>query len=77
MQNLKRKDTNEVAKQKESDLENGCQEEGLQEGTVKEFGVNMCTLLYVKLITNKCLLYSTWNSAQCYVAARMGGEFGR
>ena len=23
------------------------------------------------------LLYSTWNSAQCYVAAWMGGEFGR
>jgi len=22
------------------------------------------------------LLYSTGNSAQCYVAARMGGEFG-
>ena len=21
-------------------------------------------------------MYSTWNSAQCYVAARLGGEFG-
>ena len=34
----------------------------------------MYTLLYVKWITNKDLLYSTWNSAQCYAAARMGGE---
>ena len=25
---------------------------------------------------NKDLLYSTWNSAPCYVAAWMGGEFG-
>ena len=34
------------------------------------------TLLYLKWITNKDLLYSTWNSAQWYVAAWMGGEFG-
>ena len=34
------------------------------------------TLLYLKWITNKDLLYSTWNSAQCCVAAWMGGEFG-
>ena len=34
------------------------------------------TLLYLKWITNKDLLYSTGNSARCYVAARMGGEFG-
>ena len=37
----------------------------------------MYTLLYLKWITNKDLLYSTWNSAQCYVTAWMGGEFGR
>ena len=36
----------------------------------------MYTVLYLKWITNKDLLYSTWNSAQCYVAAWMGGEFG-
>ena len=30
---------------------------------------------YLKWITNKDLLYSTGNSAQCYVAAWMGGEF--
>ena len=33
-------------------------------------------LLYLKWITNKDLLYDIWNSAQCYVAAWMGGEFG-
>ena len=33
------------------------------------------TLLYLKWITNKVLLHSTGNSAQCYVAAWMGGEF--
>ena len=35
------------------------------------------TLLYLKWITNKNLLYSTWNSAQYCVAAWMGAEFGR
>ena len=33
-------------------------------------------LLYLKWITNKDPLYSTWNSAECCVAAWMGGEFG-
>ena len=45
------------------------------EGIVREFGKDMYTLLYFKWI-NKDLLYSTGNSAQCYVAAWMGGEFG-
>ena len=36
----------------------------------------MYTLLYLKWITNKDLLYGTGNSAQCYVAAWMGGGFG-
>ena len=39
------------------------------EGIVTDFGKVRCTLLYLKWITNKDLLYSTWNSAQCYVAA--------
>ena len=43
----------------------------------REFGMDMYTLLYLKWTTNKDLLYNTWNSAQCYVAAWMGGEFGR
>ena len=38
----------------------------------------MYTMLYLKWITNKDLLYSTWNSAQCSVAAWMGrGIWGR
>ena len=39
--------------------------------------MDMYTLLYLKQITNKGLLYSTANSAQCSVAAGMGGEFDR
>ena len=48
----------------------------MQEGIVRKFGMGMFTLLYLKQITNKDLLYSTGNSAQCYVAAWMGGAFG-
>ena len=44
-------------------------------GRDREFGMVMYTLLYSTWITNKDLLYSTWNSAQCYVAAWMGGRF--
>ena len=51
-------------------------EEEWGEGIVREFGIDMYTLLYLKWITNKDLLYSTGNSAQCYVAAWMGGESG-
>ena len=40
-----------------------------------KLGMDMCTLLYLKWIANKDPLYSTGNSAQCYVAAWMGGEF--
>ena len=36
----------------------------------------MYTLLYLKWITNKDLLYQTWNSAQCHAAAWKGVEFG-
>ena len=41
--------------------------EGWRGGIVREFGVDMYTKLYLKWITNKDLLYSMWNSAQCYV----------
>ena len=44
---------------------------------VGEFGVDMCTLPNLKWIIKKDLLCSTWNAAQCYMAAWMGGEFGR
>ena len=65
---------NLLTKQKETHrkLTHGCQ----AEGTVKDFGKVMYTLLYLKCITNKNLLYSTWNSAQCHVLAWMGGESG-
>ena len=38
--------------------------------------MDMYTLPYLKWIANKDILYSTVNSAQSYVAAWMGGEFG-
>ena len=44
---------------------------------MRDFGVDMYTLLYLKRITNKDLRHNTWNSAQCFVVAWMGGEFGR
>ena len=47
----------------------------MEEGIVREFGMNMYTPLYLKCITKKDLLYSTWNSAQCFLAACRGGEF--
>ena len=45
------------------------------EGIARKFGMAMYTLLYLKWITNKDLLYSTWNFAQCYVAVWMDGKF--
>ena len=46
------------------------------EGIVRDFGKVMYTLLYLKWITNKNLLYNTWNSAQCYVPVGVGEGFG-
>ena len=43
---------------------------------VTEFGTDMCTMLHLKWTDKKGLLDSRWSSAQCYVAAWMGGEFG-
>ena len=51
--------------------------EGSVEEIVREFGIDMYTLLYFKWITTKVLLYRTGDSAaQCYMAAWTGGEFG-
>ena len=44
------------------------------EGTVREFGMDMYTLLHLKWITNEDLLHSTENPVQCYAAAWVGGE---
>ena len=38
--------------------------------------MDMYTLLYLKWVTIKVLLYSTRNTAQCHVSAWMGGDFG-
>ena len=42
---------------------------------ITEFGIDMYTLLYLKWITNKDLLYSTGHPAKNYVTAYMGKEF--
>ena len=46
------------------------------EGIVRESGMDMDTLLDFTWRTSKDLLDSTGDSAQCHVAARMGGGFG-
>ena len=37
-------------------------------GIVREFEIDMYTVLYLEWVTNKDLLYSTGNSAQHYIA---------
>ena len=61
-----------------TDLENELRVAGgrMEKEIAREFGINIYTPLYLKWITNKVLQYSTGNSAQCYVAVWMGGEFG-
>ena len=80
MKSKKKNDTNELSYKKEShrlqEQTYDCQGKGWGEGIVREFGMEMCPLLYLKWVTNKVLLCNTGNSAQCYVAAWMGGEFG-
>ena len=57
-------------------LQNGAAGGRMGEWIIRQFGIDRYTLLYLKWITNKDLLCSTENSAQCYVAAWMGREFG-
>ena len=69
MWDLQRNDTNELTKQRLTDLESqlvilGGWVGGLGEGIVGEFGMDMYTLLCVNWIADKLLLYGTWNSAQ-------------
>ena len=54
----------------------GYQGQGWEEGLLRQLGMDVYTLLYLKWITSKDLLSSTGNSAQCYAASWMGGEFG-
>ena len=44
---------------------------------IRDFGMDRYTLLYLKWITSKVLLDSTWNSARCYRAASIGWKFRR
>ena len=53
-----------------------CQGKGCREGIAEDLGMDMYILLCLKWISDKDLLYSTWNSAQCYVAGWIRGEFG-
>ena len=59
MRNLKRNDTNELIFKMETDLGNemmAIKGEKWEEGIVREFGMDMYTLLYLKWITNKDLI---------------------
>ena len=73
---------NLLAKQKQTiDLENELivtKGEGLGKGIVQEFGIDLCTLLflYLKWVTNKDPLDSTVNSAQYRMVTWRGEEFG-
>ena len=63
MQNLKKNDTNLFTKQKQTHRRReqtyGYWGEGWGRGTDWEFGIDMYTLLYLKQITKKDLLYSS------------------
>ena len=72
--NVKRNDTNELTKQIETHRLTKCTYGWWGKGIIREFRMVMHTLLYLNWITNKDLLYSTWNSTQCYVAAWIGGR---
>ena len=77
MQNLKRNDTNELTKQKLTDLANEFRlcEEQCGEGQLGSLGwtCTHCCILF-KMDNQQDLLHSTWNSVECYVAAWMGGD---
>lgn len=70
MWNLKVNYTNElIYKTADSDLEKELKvTRGKSKGgLVREFEIDMYTLLYLKRKSNKDLLFSPWKSAQCYV----------
>ena len=80
MQNLKRNNTTKLAYKTETDPQTENKLMVMEGkgwgGIVREFGITTYTLLYLKQITNKVLLYSTGRSAQCYEAVWMEKEFG-
>ena len=55
----------------------GCQEKGERNGQLGALELTYRHAIFkMDNLTNKVLLYSTGNSAQCYVAIWMGGKFG-
>ena len=50
---------------------------GWEKGIVKKFGMDMYTLLYLKCITNKDLLYSAWNCSMFCGSLDGRGASGR
>ena len=79
MWNLKKNDTNELIYKTE--IESQMQKTNLWlpggkhgGGINWEIGIDIYTLLYIKQITNKDLLYSTGNSTQYSVMTYMGKE---
>ena len=77
MWNLKGNDANELIIEKAThrlrEWTYGCQGEGI----VREFGMDMYTLLYLEWGTFRDLLRCTWYCAQCFLAAWMGEKFER
>ena len=79
MWNLKRNDTNVLTYRTERDSQT--EKTNTVAGVVgaggwqdRQFGMVLYTLLYLKLIIDKDLLYGTWNSAQSFVTAWVGGQ---
>ena len=52
----------------------GCQGGKGQGGVNWEIGTDICTLLYIRWMTNRNLLCGTGNSTQCCVVTYMGKE---
>ena len=75
----KKKDTNELIYKTEIDPQtqktNLWLPKGKDVGGInQEFGINIYTLLYIKQITNRDLLYSTGNYTQYFVITYKGKE---
>ena len=68
----KKKDTNELIYKIETDSQT---QRAVTRGIEWEFEIDTYTMLYLKQITNKDLLYSTGNSAQYSVVTQMGKGF--
>ena len=78
MWNLKRNNTNELTKQKETLRTSLWLLVGrMGEGIVREFGMGMYTVLYLKWVTNKVLLCSPGDSAQLCGSLDGRGLWGR